>query len=920
MTNAPVGLRGACSVLALAAMAAAGWVSPAAAQDVVEADAAGNQQEEIVVTGSRIARDGFRAPTPMTSLGSADLENAVVSNVGQLAAQVPSFQAVVTPATTTLQSQYPGAAILNLRNLGNVRTLVLVNGRRFVPTTTSGTIDTNVIPSALIERVDVVTAGASSVYGSDAVAGVVNLVLKRNLTGVVGDLQAGISGQGDNATYKGALAWGSSFAGGAGHVTLAVEGEINKGVLSQARRSWSSRGYGIISNPGYTPTNGQPRQLILPDFQLATASLGGLITTGPLRGTDFGSDGVPRPFTYGQYAANYQIGGSGTRASDYIALTVPYDRYSLYAMAEYDIGGVNAFVEASHAASKGDGNITPIFHLGNITIQPDNAYLPGSLAGRITSSFNMGRYSPDMGYIGTNGRNTTDRVVVGLNGGIGRDWNWNVYGQYGHNAYRSLLTNNLIPARFARSVDAVKTAGGVACRVNVNASAADDDPACVPVNLFGVGSPDPKAIAYFTGTSRYKVSLDQWVVAGSVRGNLFPIGDQMVKVAAGAEYRSEEVRGVSDALSQANGFMLGNPKAMAGKYEVVEAFGEVTVPLLSDLPLIRSLDLDGAVRVTDYSTSGTVATWKAGVNWQIVDDLRLRVTRSRDIRAPNFDELFTRALFRAIGVTDPVSGSQVTATLTTNGNPDLKPEIGNTFTGGIVFTPTFLPGFKASVDYFDITLKGAIGQLMPQDIVNRCHAGNTALCNFVTRNAAGTITGIRATQINLSRISTRGLDLEMAYRVQLDGADGSLTFRGLATYVDSFSTDDGVTRIDRVNDIGWHNGLPHWKFNLGVTYQNGPFTLNLMNRFVGGGKYDVTFGPNSINDNNISGRNYVDLSLRHVVMESERRRLEMFFNVRNLLDQDPPIVPNNFQSPIQTNPQLYDVIGRQFTTGIRFKY
>lgn len=908
-----------CSARALF-LAAAAWSVPVAAQSVGEDPNIDNQQEEIVITGSRIARDGFRAPTPVTSLGSVDLENAVISNVGQLASQVPSFQAVVTPATTTLQSQYPGAAILNLRNLGNVRTLVLVNGRRFVPTTTSGTIDTNVIPSALIERVDVVTAGASSVYGSDAVAGVINLVLKRNLNGIVGDVQAGISGQGDNSTYKGALAWGSAFAGGAGHITLAAEGEINKGVLSQAGRSWASRGYGIITNPGYTPTNGQSRQLILPDFQLATASLGGLITTGPLRGTDFGFDGVPRPFTYGQYAGSYQIGGSGTQGSDYIALTVPYDRYSLYAMAEYDIGGVDAFVEVSHASSKGEGNITPIFHLGNITIQPDNAYLPSSLASQVVGSFNMGRYSPDMGYIRTNGKNTTDRVVVGLNGGISRDWSWSAYGQYGHNSYRSLITNNLIPARFARSVDAVNTGSGVACRVNANASTADDDPACFPVNLFGVGSPDQRAIDYFTGTARYKVSLDQWVVAGNVRGSLFPIGGRMVKAAAGAEYRSEEVRGVSDALSQNNGFMLGNPKAMAGKYDVVEAFGEVAIPLLSDLPLIHSLDLDGAVRVTDYSTSGTVATWKLGANWQVVDDLRLRLTRSRDIRAPNFDELFTNSLFRAIGVNDPASGSQVTAMLTTNGNPDLKPEIGNTFTGGIVFTPSFLAGFKASVDYFDITLKGAIGQLMPQDIVNRCHAGNTEFCSFVTRNTAGTLTGIRATQINLSKISTRGLDFEMAYRVQLGGAHNSLMVRGLATYVDSFSTDDGLTKVDRVNDIGWHNGLPHWKFNLTVTYQDGPFTLNVQNRFVGGGKYDVTFGENQINDNSIPGRNYVDLSLRYAVVETERQRFEVFFNVRNLLDQDPPIVPNNFQSPIQTNPQLYDVIGRQFTTGIRFKY
>lgn len=881
---------------------------------------------EIIVTGSRIGRSGFTAPTPLTVVTTEQIENSGITNVGQLASQIPAFQATFTPATSTLQSQNAGAALLNLRNLGNVRTLILVNNRRFVPTTTSSVIDTNVIPSSIIERVDVVTGGASAAYGSDAVAGVVNIILKRDLQGFTGDVQAGISTHGDNATYKGSVAWGTAFAGGAGHITLAAEGEINKGVTSQADRDWSSRAFGLISNPAYTPTNGQFRQFIRPDFQLANASLGGLITNGPLRGTDFGPGGVPRPFTFGEFARNFQVGGSGVQGSDYIALSVPYDRYSLYATGEYDFGGVTAFFEASHAYSRGKNALTPVFNLGNITIQRDNAFLDPALAARITAPFSFGRFSPDLGYLSADDSNKTDRVVAGLDGRFGGSWRWNVYGEYGHTFYESLLPNNIVTARFARSVDAVRGSGGQAvCRVNANASATDDDLACVPVNLFGEGSPSQAARNYFTGTTEYEVSIDERVVAASVQGDLFSIGERPVSIAVGAEYRTEKVDGVSDPIAQANGYLIGNPKALRGNYDVKEAFGEILVPLLNDVPFFRSLDLNGAARVTDYSTSGTVVTWKGGATWQVIDDVRLRATRSRDIRAPNFDELFTNALFRFTTVADPVTGTQSSVNIVTQGNLALRPEIANTLTAGIVLTPTFMPGLRASIDYFDIKLRGAIGQLGGQDLVNRCAAGNLDLCAFITRNAAGAITSITSTQINLSEIATRGVDLELAYRLPLTrlgrNGDGALNLRALATYVDKFSTDDGVTNIDRVGSVGGPGGgLPHWKFNVSMTYDDGPFTLFLQNRFIGGGKYDVTFGPLDLEDNSISGRSYVDASIQYAVVDDGRNRMQMFFNVRNLLDQDPPIAPSSFQTPTQTNAVLYDVIGRQFAAGVRFKF
>lgn len=906
--------------IALGALAVVGTASPAFAQSVpappsgTDASMKGSSDKDgdIVVTGSRIARSGFTTQTPVTVLGGDQLQKSGVMNIGQIVTEVPQFQASATPQTSTLASQNAGAAFLNLRNLGTTRTLVLVNSRRFVSTTTNSTVDTNVIPSSIIERVDVVTGGASAAYGSDAVAGVVNIILKRNLSGFVGDAQYGMTTYGDNKTYKGSLAWGSGFAGGAGHITIAVEGEANKGLGFQSSRPWARNGYGIITFNGV--------QTIRPDFQLATATLGGLITSGPLRGTDFGPGGQPRPFVYGQAVGNFQFGGSGLQPSDYLELSVPYDRYTIYGTGEYDFSGVRLSVEGSHSYSIGRSDIVPIFNLGNLTIQPDNPYIPASIAPQVTAPFSFGRYSVDMGQIRATNRNRTDRFVIGLDGSLGGSWKWNIYGEYGHTDYKGLTTNDPIAARYLKSVDAVRSGGNIVCRVNANASTADDDPACVPVNLFGEGSPSRQAIDYFTGTGVYRVGIDQRVVAGSVTGTLFQIDGRNVSLATGAEYRFEKVSGTADATSQANGFLIGNPKRLAGKYDIKEAFGEILVPLLANSLIAKLFEVNGAVRVTDYSTSGTVVTWKGGFSWQVNDDIRFRGTRSRDIRAPNFDELFTDTLFRFTNVADPTRNNTIsTVNIITQGNPNLKPETADTLTGGVIFSPTFIPGFRVSVDYFHIKLAGAIGQVGAQDTVNRCFNGNQALCGLITRNSAGAITSVTSTQINLSKIKTSGLDFELAYRVPLAGNATSLDFRAVATYVDQFTTDDGITAIDRAGNVGT-TGLPHWKFNASATYNGGPLTLYLQGRYVGGGVYDVTIPPGGISDNRVSGRMYLNASAQYSIVDTGSSQLQLFVNVKNLLNTDPPISPTSFQAPQATNATLYDVVGRMITGGVRFKF
>lgn len=890
------------------------------AEPPVAAAATTPSQEEIVVTGSLIARSGYTSPQPLSLVTAADLAKTGATNIGQITQLLPAFQAFTTPASTAFTSNRAGGSYLNLRGLGDNRTLVLVNGRRFPATNSEATVDTNVIPSSLIDRVEVVTGGASAAYGSDAVAGVVNIILKDKLDGFLGDTQAGSSSRGDNTTYKGSLAWGATLGGGRGHLIVAAEGERNEGVGLQTTRGWASRGFAVVGNPfADTPAN-----LIRPGVQFSLQTLGGLVRSGVLRGTDFGPGGVPRAFAAAPGDGFSQIGGSGVVGADYITLSVPFDRYSLFGKGDYDLGGVTAFAEVSHARSAGDLPIIPASNFGSIVIQRDNAFLDPGLAARLAAagetSFRLARFFADLGPLTVKLSNTTDRAVFGLRGDLGGTWRWNAYGQYGRTLAVNDRGNNQNLALFARSTDAVRGPGGApVCRVNADADPANNDPACVPVNLFGNGSISDAAKTYFLGVSRLRSVFEQWIGGGTITGDVARLNGEPIAVAAGASFRSETVDAVADPISQVDGFAFGNPKSIAGGQDVTEVFGELAVPLVRALGPIRAVDLNGAVRWTDYSGSGSVVTWKAGGTLDLGRDVRFRATRSRDIRAPNLGELFGNSNVNFVTVRDPRFGTTVNVPETTRGNPVLRPESADTLTAGVVFTPSFLPGFRASVDWYDISIGGAVAILSSQDTLNRCQAGNTALCAFVARDANGILTALVRTQVNVATVATRGVDIEASLARPLLG--GQVTVRALANFVDTLSTSNGGITIDRAGEVGGNNnGLPNWRFNVGVTYTKGPWTLFALDRYVGGGNYDNTLGPADLDRTKVGDANYVDLSVQYDLIARGRRKVSLFVVGRNVLDQDPPLAPSNTFVAYQTNPVLYDVVGAYVSGGVRFGF
>jgi outer membrane receptor protein involved in Fe transport len=935
-------LKGTAALMSMAAAMAV--VSSAAhAQDQApqddQAEAPSNQ--EIVVTGSRIQRGGFTAPTPVTAIGRDRLETTATTNVGDLLSQLPSFRATSSPsATQTTPGTAVGSRVLELRSLGAERTLVLVNGRRFVPTTLRGTVDTNYIPGILVERVDVVTGGASAAYGSDAVAGVVNFILNNNLEGIRAEAQSGISQRGDDRTIFLSAAGGTSFAGGRGHIVVGGEYEDNNGMGDcYTARSICGQEWSLVGRP--SPTNRSvPALSILNGVHTATLSPGGLILTpGPLKNLQFLPDGSVAPYEVGNLAGSlFQQGGSGAGRNAFLSgllLKVPVERWSTYGHAEYEFSdALKATLEASYGQVEAFSVSAQLRDSTGSLIGPirrDNPYLPRAItdimdANGITQ-FNMGRSGLDIGNARGATKSTAFRIVGGLSGEIAERWKWNAYYQFGRSTYHQEANNNLIRANLLLAVDAVSGPNGPICRSSI----ANPNNGCQPLNLIGENQFSQAALNYVTGTSMLDLDINQHVAAFDVQGDVVDLWAGPLSVAAGFEYRRDQVEGSADPISSRGGFYVSNFAASNGRVNVKEGFLEAILPLLKDSALGKSLELNGAVRRTDYSTSGAVTTWKGGAVYEPFDMLRLRGTFSRDIRAPNVNELFGSVTRSFSSFTDPRTQRQDLIEIVSGSNAELRPEVADTFTAGVVLHQLpFLRGFNLSVDYYNIRVNDAIAQIGSATIATRCLVNNaTEFCPLITSNSAGQVTQINDRLQNVNGFKTRGLDIEATYRTSV-GTGSSLDLRLLATKVFDLMIIDSAGSVNRAGQTGFRAsntpGVPDWIVDGLATFKTGPFSVTAHGRYIPEGKFLVEFvGPedpgysvglnNSINTNRVAGRFYADLTLNWSV-KAGRNDLEYFFAVRNLFDKDPPIAPSAVGI---TNQVLFDQVGRSFRVGVRFR-
>jgi outer membrane receptor protein involved in Fe transport len=450
---------------------------------------------------------------------------------------------------------------------------------------------------------------------------------------------------------------------------------------------------------------------------------------------------------------------------------------------------------------------------------------------------------------------------------------------------------------------------------------------CKPANLFGLNQFSADAKAYLYGTATQEQDFKQHVVAANVQGDLFSTWAGLVPVAVGAEYRTNKVSTTADPISATSGFYVFNSSIVSGEVKVKEGYLETVVPLAKDMTALNSLELNGAVRWTDYNTSGSVTTWKYGVVYEPLGWLRLRATRSRDIRAPNTDELYrprTTGFQTVDGILTPTQSG---------GSTSLIPESADTTTAGFAISGAgVFEGLRASVDYYDIVLTNAIATLTPQLLVNRCRTQGV-YCDLVTFNPNGSVAQVRTVFQNLNRLETSGIDFEINYRLATEGV-GTFNFGLLATRLQHLKTTDitGLA-IERAgvtgnNVSGGGAGLPKWQVNGLVTYSNGPLSLTVEGRFIDDGLFDSTLiGPeqegynvnlsNSINTNHVASATYVNLGARYRLNVASEREIELFAGIQNLLDRDPPVAPSNQGS---TNMILFDPLGRAYRLGVRMEF
>ena len=894
-----------------------------------ESMAGATPASDIVVTGTRVTRNGYDAPTPTTVLGNALIEAKAPTTIIDALVTLPAFKNSSTATTAGVgQAGSSGQSFANLRGLGANRTLVLLDGQRFVPSSSVATVDIGVLPNALIQRVDVVTGGASAAYGSDAVAGVVNFILDNRFKGLKGDIESGITKYGDSQTLKASLSGGITFAE-RGHLVLSGEYVRAKGVPLNARPDTEYPVAKLITNPAYTPTNGQTRRFILPYVYTRTASLGGVVLSGPLAGLEFGPGGTTFQQPAGTYIGTSTFvlpGRSSTEAWDlsFALSALPQEKETGYGRISWDVTDkLTAYATGVIARNKpGPFFSSPANTLieGAFTIRQDNAFLPASVKSQMASlglqTISVGRYSEDFGASVVSRTNDTYRAVIGLQGEVGRGWKIDVYGEYGKNRNVFEIQKNVIRSNLILASDAVDQGlvqngvanGNIVCRSTLT----NAGNGCVPLNIFGQYAVRPnvfssRATNYIFGTSRAVLNLTQRVAAANISGEPFSTWAGPVSFVTGAEYREERARQTVDAISQASGFGLGNPKALSGAINVKEAFGETVVPVAKETPVVGTIDLNGAIRYTNYSTSGSVTTWKVGANWEPFKGLRFRGTRSRDIRAPNILELFSSRVQSTAGVLDPVTNTSPTFQTFATGNSNLRPEKADTTSAGVVVRPGFIPRLEFSVDYYKIKVLDAIATLALQDIVNRCFSGNQDLCALITR-VNGAITQIDNPYLNLQSLKTDGLDIELSYRVPV--GPGFASARILANRALSYTVSDGVTSIKRLGDI--QNAQPKWTGNATLGYQLNRFNAFVDISYIGSGKFDTTFTlPTDINDNSVPSRTVVNAQLSYDVGQPGHRR-EFFLNVANVFNTRPP---GYF---VYSGGPNYERIGRAFRVGLRF--
>ncbi|MEI9890852.1 MAG: TonB-dependent receptor, partial [Caulobacteraceae bacterium] len=916
----------------------------------------GGAIDEIVVTGSRVVRNGYQAPTPVSVVGRDEIQRSATPNIADYINTLPAVSGSTTPQTTvtSVGAGRQGVNSLNLHNIGDIRTLTLLDGRRVGGAINDGVVDVSQLPQQLISRVDVVTGGASASYGSDALSGVVNFVLDTKFTGVKGEVSGGATTYGDDKNYKVELSAGTGFAGGRGHFLISGQTSHEDGVYDPSNRPWTKPGWAYITNPAYTATNGQPQVLLEPGVALSTATLGGAIscsatsTCKSLRGIAFGPGGTPYNLVFGPIVsdpimAGGSMGSNNLRQGVDNSLVPRQNRDNVFTRASYDIAtDWTVFAEGSFAHLDTDTRYYYGGFSNTLTVRSDNAYLPASIAAQMRAlglaSVPFGTMKGDIGASGAHAEHSNTRGVWGIDGKFNAfktEWKLSGYYEFARATLINTATKATLLPNWNQAIDAVNSGGQIVCRSTLT----NPTNGCVPFDLFGTGVNSPAQIAYVTGNPYQQAAFTENVASFNIAGSPFNIWAGPVSVAFGAEHRTESADGVADPITQSspgNWDTTGGLPTL-GSYQVSDAYFETVIPLAKDLFFSKALNVNAAVRGVKYDT-GTYAPWKVGVEYSPpIDGIRFRGVASKDVREANLADRYAGIFQAQSSFQDPNNnGASTTARSLTSGNANLAPEIGETYTAGVVLQPTFLRGFSASIDYYKVNITNAIGSLSVQQIVNLCYAGNQTACALIVKTpGAANQYDVTTKPLNLASEATRGIDFESAYRFNLadvwSAMAGAVTIRGLATNYISYTVNSGIVGSIVTQRAG-SVSLPKWKYDFSINYAQGPLSVTgtargVTSSVVNTAYIQCTSGcPTSTGNNptysniQVPSETYLDLALTYRF----RGGYEAFFNVRNIANLNPPVVaagPTGYSSwtnnPVSAG--NFDTLGRVFSAGFRFK-
>jgi outer membrane receptor protein involved in Fe transport len=1054
----------------------------------IESGTSATTDQEITVTGSRIRRPNLESAMPITSIGGEEFFQTSSISVGDVLNELPQLRNTFTSANSTRFLGTRGLNLLDLRGLGTQRTLVLVNGRRHVAAdvlNNATSPDTNTFPTDLIERVDVITGGGSSIYGSDALAGTVNFILKDNFDGYQVRGQSGISQYGDGAARYVSVLAGKNFMGDRGNIAINLEYATQDDFYASGRPALKqNNAFLVIDVDPAGSTNGadgSPDRAFFRDIRSATISTGGLVNfrqpaSSALCGREASTATAATAFYACTLLFNQSgnlvtqtgnrvglgpngnfIGGNGYsgRENRLVALMPNLERIAVNVIGHFEISPAFVpFVEAKYVRADAQGTQSgPFFsqgqtmgdaicfndfndrsYLGNQGaatptcadgttftnregIRLDNPFLSAgdralirtqllnSINGGInpntgaamnaaaraaaiaqvnngTFRFNLRKNYVELGMRDELFRRETYRGVVGVRGDFWDDWNYEVSLNYGEHRETNTITGNINTQRFIYANDAAinPATGQIVCRAQIDPNYAvsyvtgvsdaisqADVAACVPLNPFGEGASSQAVRDYLTVDSLATGKITQLVVGGFVAGDFsefFELPGGPVAFSVGAEYRRETLRyDLDDLTQQGYAFYNAIPSFTAPSFEVKEAFAEISIPLLKDMPFFEELTISGSGRYSDYKgATGSVWTYGGEITWRPVQDVRFRGSYNRAVRAPNLSELYSaQGQNFAPGFTDPCSlnfigtGSTTRAancaaagappgynyiyssslSFVTGGNPNLTEESSDNYTVGFVLTPRFLPGLSISADWWDIRVDKVIATVAAQTIVNQCYDSPTLQNPFCDQfQRAGPGGGPKGEEpfriledslfsgaLNFGGLERRGVDTEVAYRKKFSWGTASL--RGTWTHVIRNRNFLNPTDPTFANSFMRELADPQDEVNANLSIKAGRYTLGYQVRWIGEQYLNTYEDYNSINGQPPQNADFADIITYPAVFYHDMRfgidvteRFNFYMGIDNIFNRMPPFGLTG----VGGGSGIYDNRGRNFYAGVVAKF